>query len=65
MLGRGHADETVQLECPTCGARVEVTIAEAEKGKVRCPKGHEVIVMGTLGVPGLGDPKTSRGGDPQ
>ncbi len=30
-----------------------LTVKEAEKGKVRCPKGHEFVVMGMLG--GFGD----------
>ena len=48
MLG-GHEKETVELRCPECGARVETTAKEAEKGKVRCPRGHEFAVMGMLG----------------
>jgi hypothetical protein len=48
MLG-GRGEDTVELECPVCGARVETTAKEAEKGKVRCPRGHEFAVMGALG----------------
>ena len=50
----GHGKEKVELECPECGAKVETTAEEAEKGKVRCPRGHEFAVMGVLG--GIGDP---------
>jgi len=53
MLG-GRENETVELECPECGARVKVTVKEAEKGKVRCPRGHEFGVMGILGDPSGG-----------
>lgn len=42
-------DEQVELECPECGARVHATAKEAERGKVRCPRGHEFAVMGILG----------------
>ncbi|HZU82461.1 MAG TPA: hypothetical protein VE987_06080 [Polyangiaceae bacterium] len=49
----GRDDETVELRCPECGARVETTAKEAEKGKVRCPRGHEFAVMGMLA--GLGN----------
>ena len=44
----GHEGQ-IDLECPECGARVKVTAGEAEKGKVRCPKGHEFAVMSMLG----------------
>jgi hypothetical protein len=47
MLGR--EEDTVELECPECGASVKTTAKEAEKGKVRCPRGHEFAVMGALG----------------
>jgi uncharacterized protein with PIN domain len=50
---RGRNDETVELRCPECGASVQTTTKEAEKGKVRCPRGHEFAVMGMLG--GLND----------
>jgi hypothetical protein len=50
MLG-GRKTESVELECPECGAVVKTTAAEAEKGKVRCPRGHEFAVMGMLGGP--------------
>ncbi|HEY5240099.1 MAG TPA: hypothetical protein VIJ22_01480 [Polyangiaceae bacterium] len=53
MLG-GSSDEKVELECPECGAKVKTTAKEAEKGKVKCPRGHEFAVMGMLG--GLGGP---------
>jgi predicted RNA-binding Zn-ribbon protein involved in translation (DUF1610 family) len=42
-------EEDVELECPECGARVKATAKEAEKGKVRCPSGHEFAVMAMLG----------------
>ncbi len=51
MLG-GRGDEKVELECPECGAHVKMTAKEAEKGKVRCPRGHEFAVMGILDGPG-------------
>jgi hypothetical protein len=54
MLG-GSGDEVVEFECPVCGARVETKAKEAEKGKVRCPRGHEFAVMGMLGAPVGGD----------
>ena len=50
MLG-GRKTEAVELECPECGAVVKTTAEEAEKGKVRCPRGHEFAVMGMLGGP--------------
>jgi peptide subunit release factor 1 (eRF1) len=57
MLGRREGDK-VELSCPECGARVDTTAKEAEKGKVRCPRGHEFAVMGMLGGPGEpGSPK--------
>jgi hypothetical protein len=54
MLG-GSGDDKVELECPECGAKVKTTAKEAEKGKVKCPRGHEFAVMGMLG--GLGGPQ--------
>jgi predicted Zn finger-like uncharacterized protein len=48
MLGKGGKDK-VDLECPQCGTKFQVTEAEAQKGKVRCPKGHEFGVMGLMG----------------
>jgi hypothetical protein len=51
MLG-GREGDKVELECPECGAKFKATQKEAEKGKVRCPRGHEFAVMGMLG--GLG-----------
>jgi hypothetical protein len=48
MLG-GRGDEMVELECPECGTLVKTRATEAEKGKVRCPRGHEFAVMGMLG----------------
>jgi hypothetical protein len=48
MLG-GRKGDTLELRCPDCGALVETTAEEAEKGKVRCPRGHEFAVMGVLG----------------
>ncbi|HEY8038634.1 MAG TPA: hypothetical protein VIF15_02525 [Polyangiaceae bacterium] len=53
----GDAGDKVELECPVCGAKVKTTVKEAEKGKVRCPRGHEFPVMGILGGPGGGDPQ--------
>ena len=53
MLNRGNKD-AVELECPECGAIVKTTAKEAEKGKVRCPRGHEFVVMGMLGGDGGG-----------
>ena len=50
MLG-GRDSDTVDLECPECGAKVHTTAKEAEKGKVRCPRGHEFAVMSMLGGP--------------
>jgi hypothetical protein len=55
MLG-GRDKETVEIECPVCGTTVKTTAKEAQKGKVRCPRGHEVAVMGILGGPTGGDP---------
>jgi hypothetical protein len=56
MIG-GRDSETVDLECPVCGARVHTTVKAAEKGKVRCPRGHDFEVMGALGdVGGPGGP---------
>ena len=48
MLGRS-GKEKVDLECPKCGAKFQATEAEAAKGKVRCPNGHEFGVMGMMG----------------
>lgn len=53
MLREGK-DEKVELECPECGAKVVTTSKEAERGKVRCPRGHEFAVMGMLGDLGSG-----------
>jgi hypothetical protein len=47
MLGRRDKD-TVELECPECGALVKATSDQARAGKVRCPRGHEFAVMGIL-----------------
>ena len=55
MLG-GKNDEKIELDCPECGAKVKTTVREAEKGKVRCPRGHEFAVMGMLGGSGT-DPR--------
>jgi predicted Zn finger-like uncharacterized protein len=50
MLGKGGKEtEKVDLECPECGTKFQVTAAEAAKGKVRCPKGHSFGVMGLMG----------------
>jgi hypothetical protein len=51
MLG-GRDTDTVELECPECGARVKATAKEAESGTLRCPRGHEFAVMGALGMAG-------------
>jgi predicted Zn finger-like uncharacterized protein len=51
MLGRPD-DEPVELECPECGTVFKVPSKAAEKGKVRCPRGHEFAVMGMLGGDG-------------
>ncbi len=48
MLGRDDKQK-VDLECPRCGAKFQVTEAQAAKGKVTCPKGHEFGVMGLMG----------------
>ena len=56
MLGRSN-DDTVELECPECGARVKATPEQAQEGKVRCPRGHEFAVMGILGDVGPTNPK--------
>jgi predicted Zn finger-like uncharacterized protein len=56
MLGRGGNKEKVDLECPECGTKFQVTEAEAGRGKVRCPKGHEFGVMGAMGGPRGGSP---------
>ncbi|MGO9837070.1 MAG: hypothetical protein ACLP1X_22980 [Polyangiaceae bacterium] len=45
----GGPEEQVELECPECGMRVKTTTTDAEKGKVRCPRGHEFAVMSMLG----------------
>jgi hypothetical protein len=58
MLG-GRDGTTVELECPECGAVVKTTAKEAQKGKVRCPRGHEFAVMGLLGGPMGGGPGES------
>jgi hypothetical protein len=65
MLG-GREGEKVELECPVCGAKVKTTAKEAEKGKVRCPRGHEFPVLGILGAGGAGGGEGGGGsGDPQ
>ena len=57
MLGRRDED-TVELECPECGAQVKATSEQAREGKVRCPRGHEFAVMGILG--NLAGPRAPR-----
>jgi hypothetical protein len=42
----GGPEGQVELDC---GMRVKTTTKEAEKGKVRCPRGHEFAVMSMLG----------------
>ncbi len=49
MMLRDKDQEAVELECPICGALVETTTKEAEKGTVRCPRGHEFNVLGISG----------------
>jgi len=49
---RGRETETMELECPECGAVVKLTPKQAEAGSARCPRGHEFVVMGMLGGPG-------------
>jgi hypothetical protein len=49
---REKNDDKIELECPECGAKVSTTAREAEKGKVKCPRGHEFAVVGMLGGPG-------------
>lgn len=51
MLGRRDR-EVVEIECPECGLLVKAPAKEAEKGKVRCARGHEFAVMAMLGGPG-------------
>jgi predicted Zn finger-like uncharacterized protein len=51
MLGRDDKGK-VDLECPKCGTKFQVTEAQAAKGKVTCPKGHEFGVMGLMGSGG-------------
>jgi len=48
MLGKDDK-EAVELHCPECGLLVRTTAMQAEKGKVRCARGHEFAVMGMLG----------------
>jgi hypothetical protein len=62
MLG-GRNGGTVELECPECGAVVKTTAKEAQKGKVRCPRGHEFAVMGMLGGIGGGGASGDHGDD--
>jgi hypothetical protein len=45
----GGDEGPIELECPECGTLVKTTAKEAEKGKVRCPRGHEFPVMAMLG----------------
>jgi hypothetical protein len=56
MIGR-RDDEAIELECTECGALVKTTAAEAEKGRVRCPRGHVFAVMGMLGRPSEDEPR--------
>jgi predicted Zn finger-like uncharacterized protein len=44
-------DEPIELVCPECSARFKVAAKQADRGKVRCPRGHEVPVVGILGGP--------------
>jgi peptide subunit release factor 1 (eRF1) len=52
MVGGSDKDK-VDLECPKCGTKFQTTQAQAEKGRVKCPKGHEFEVMGLLGGGGI------------
>ena len=45
----GGPEQSVEIECPECGAHVKTTAKEVETGKIRCPRGHDVVVMGALG----------------
>jgi CxxC motif-containing protein len=58
-MWREHDGDTVELDCPECGAHVKAPTKEVESGKVRCPRGHEFAVMGILGglAGGSGPPK--------
>jgi hypothetical protein len=46
---RETQDEEVEIECPECGALVRATAEKALEGILRCPRGHEIEVMGMLG----------------
>jgi formylmethanofuran dehydrogenase subunit E len=52
MLQGRDKKEKVELVCPECHEKVTATLEEAQAGKVRCKRGHEVVVMGILGGPG-------------
>jgi hypothetical protein len=59
MLGKDRGDK-VELECPVCGVHVEASAKAVESGKLRCSKGHEFEVMGTLGgIEGAAPPQKS------
>ena len=45
-MGEKKDDEAVQVECPTCGAKVKIGIKDAdEKMSARCPKGHDIPLV--------------------
>jgi hypothetical protein len=56
MLGK-RDEEPVEIACPECGTLVKTTAKVAEKGTVRCPRGHVFAVMGMLGGPSGQDPQ--------
>ncbi len=47
--GGKKGDETVEVQCPECGAKVKLSVKDAdEKMAARCPKGHEIPLMKAL-----------------
>lgn len=41
--------DVIEVVCPVCKQRIEVSAADAEKKmSVRCPKGHEVPLVKIL-----------------
>ena len=48
---KGHdaTNETIEVTCPTCKAKVSIAAKEAERTmKARCPKGHEIPLVKAL-----------------
>ena len=47
MLPEGDdGEEVMEVECPTCHAKVKVKVADAQRTKkARCPKGHDVPLV--------------------